>query len=129
MNIIFSNTAWKQYVEWQQIDKSKVKRINELIKDIQRNGLLIGKGKPEALKYIKALAKIILEKNGRIYENVTCNTIKTEKDGYMCVTDSYNIVSKYVVVATHYPFLNVPGFYFSKIYKFFFYFFFFKKDL
>ena len=52
MNIIFSNTAWKQYVEWQQIDKSKVKRINELIKDIQRNGLLIGKGKPEALKYI-----------------------------------------------------------------------------
>ena len=26
MNIIFSNTAWKQYVEWQQIDKSKQNR-------------------------------------------------------------------------------------------------------
>lgn len=35
MNIIFSNTAWKQYTDWQHIDKSKIKRINEFIKDIQ----------------------------------------------------------------------------------------------
>lgn len=67
MNIIFSNTAWKQYVEWQQIDKSKVKRINELIKDIQRNGLLIGKGKPEALKYIKACSRRITDEHRLIY--------------------------------------------------------------
>ena len=67
MNIIFSNTAWKQYVEWQQIDKSKVKRINELIKDIQRNGLLIGNGKPEALKYIKACSRRITDEHRLIY--------------------------------------------------------------
>ena len=67
MNIIFSNTAWKQYTDWQQIDKSKVKRINELIKDIQRNGLLVGKGKPEALKYIKACSRRITDEHRLVY--------------------------------------------------------------
>ena len=47
MNIVFTPTAWQQYTEWQQEDKKMVKRINELIKDIDRNGLLNGIGKPE----------------------------------------------------------------------------------
>ena len=41
MNIVFTPTAWEQYTEWQREDKKMVKRINELIKDIDRNGLLI----------------------------------------------------------------------------------------
>ncbi|MBS5141751.1 MAG: type II toxin-antitoxin system YoeB family toxin [Firmicutes bacterium] len=32
---------------WQKEDKKVVKRINELIKDIDRNGLFKGIGKPE----------------------------------------------------------------------------------
>ena len=36
--------------------KKMVKRINELIKDIDRNGLLTGIGKPEPLKHRKAVA-------------------------------------------------------------------------
>ena len=53
MNIIFTPTAWKQYTEWQEEDKKMVRKINMLIKDIERNGLLHGTGKPEPLKYNK----------------------------------------------------------------------------
>ena len=51
MNIIFTPTAWEQYTEWQREDKKIVKRINELIKSIDREGLAQGIGKPEPLKY------------------------------------------------------------------------------
>ena len=51
MNIIFTPTAWEQYTDWQKNDKTIVKRINGLIKDIDRNGLLEGIGKPEPVNY------------------------------------------------------------------------------
>ena len=35
MNIVFTPTAWEQYTDWQREDKKMVKRINELIKDIE----------------------------------------------------------------------------------------------
>ena len=54
MNIVFTPTAWEQYTDWQREDKKMVKRINELIKDIDHNGLLNGIGKPEPLKHRKA---------------------------------------------------------------------------
>lgn len=41
MNIVFTPTAWEQYTDWQREDKKMVKRINELIKDIDHNGLLM----------------------------------------------------------------------------------------
>ena len=44
MNIIFTPTAWEQYTEWQREDKKIVKRINELIKSIDREGLAQGIG-------------------------------------------------------------------------------------
>ena len=50
VNIIFTPTAWEQYTEWQREDKKIVKRINELIKSIDREGLAQGIGKPEPLK-------------------------------------------------------------------------------
>ena len=50
MNKVWFDRAWDDYEQWQQIDKNVVKRINRLIKDIERNGNT-GIGKPEALKY------------------------------------------------------------------------------
>lgn len=50
MTLTFSNNAWEDYLYWQQTDKSILKKINTLIKEIQRNPF-VGKGKPEALKY------------------------------------------------------------------------------
>lgn len=50
MNIIFSSQAWEEYLSWQKNDKNILKRINALIKEIQRTPYQ-GKGKPEPLKY------------------------------------------------------------------------------
>lgn len=47
--LIWHDTAWNDYLYWQQQDKKTLKRINLLIKDIERNGNT-GIGKPEALK-------------------------------------------------------------------------------
>ena len=50
MNKIFSEYAWSEFVQWQQEDKKTIKKINEMIKDIERNGHE-GIGKPEPLKH------------------------------------------------------------------------------
>ena len=50
MNKIWSDEAWEDYLYWQMQDKKTLKRINMLIKDIDRNGAMIGIGEPEALK-------------------------------------------------------------------------------
>lgn len=47
---IWSDDAWEDYLYWQTQDKKTVKRINQLVKDIERNGALNGIGNPEALK-------------------------------------------------------------------------------
>ena len=50
MNLTFAPKAWDSYLYWQKTDKTIVKRINSLIKDIQRTPFE-GIGKPEPLKY------------------------------------------------------------------------------
>jgi len=50
MRIIFSRNSWEDYISWQSEDKKILKKINELIKDIQRT-TYEGLGKPEPLKY------------------------------------------------------------------------------
>lgn len=67
MDVVFTPTAWEQYLKWQEEDKKVIKRINELIKDIDRNGLLRGKGKPEPLKHRKVCSRRISEEHRLIY--------------------------------------------------------------
>lgn len=50
MNITFTEIAWKEYLEWQKTDKKILKKINDILEDISRNGHQ-GMGKPEALKH------------------------------------------------------------------------------
>ena len=49
MKLLWEERAWEEYCMWQQEDKKTLKRINLIIKDIQRN-FFDGIGKPEALK-------------------------------------------------------------------------------
>lgn len=67
MNIAFTSTAWEQYTAWQNEDKKIVKRINALIKSIERDGVLEGIGKPEPLKYRKACSRRITEEHRLVY--------------------------------------------------------------
>ncbi|MEI7867401.1 MAG: Txe/YoeB family addiction module toxin [Candidatus Methylumidiphilus sp.] len=48
--ISFRERAWNDYLYWQQTDKAKLKRINQLIRDIQRDPFE-GIGKPEPLRH------------------------------------------------------------------------------
>ena len=66
-DLIFDVDAFKEYMEWQTKDRKILKKINELIADIQRNGLLKGIGKPEVLKHLKAYSRRIDDSNRLIY--------------------------------------------------------------
>ena len=59
--------AWDEYLQWQMLDKKTLKKINALIKDIERNGLSEGIGKPEPLKYRKAWSRRIDHENRLVY--------------------------------------------------------------
>lgn len=50
MSITFSKNAWEDYTSWLTEDKKILKKINDLVKDIQRTPFE-GRGKPEPLKY------------------------------------------------------------------------------
>ncbi|MDA8369679.1 MAG: Txe/YoeB family addiction module toxin [Nocardiopsaceae bacterium] len=50
MRLIWAESAWEDYVWWQNQDRKILKRINALIKDIARNGNE-GMGKPEPLRH------------------------------------------------------------------------------
>ena len=50
MNILFTEESWEDYLHWQATDKTILKRVNQLICDIQRDPFS-GIGKPEPLKF------------------------------------------------------------------------------
>jgi len=49
--VSFLDKAWSEYLSWQSEDKRTVKRINKLIKSIKADGVGVGLGQPELLKY------------------------------------------------------------------------------
>jgi len=50
MIICLASTGWEDYLYWQKTDKKVLKRINALIKEIQRTPFS-GIGDPEPLKH------------------------------------------------------------------------------
>ena len=54
MQIAFAEEGWSQYLYWQSQDKKVIKRINQLLQSVERDGALQGIGKPEKLKYGKS---------------------------------------------------------------------------
>lgn len=89
--------------------------------DVPFNALAGIKFKKQAqfnpLKYVYGLCKYIISNNGEIYEDCKVYDIKSSTDGYITYTKNNNVHSKYVVLASHYPIINVPGFYFLKMYQ------------
>lgn len=50
MNKIFEDKGFSDYLYWQTQDRKTLKKINDLLKDIERNGVN-GTGQAEPLKY------------------------------------------------------------------------------
>jgi len=53
VKLLFAETAWADYLLWQQTDRRLLGRVNELIREVQREPYA-GIGKPEALKHALA---------------------------------------------------------------------------
>ena len=67
--------------------------------------------------YALGLANKIEERGGKIYENTKVIDVKREENNYEIMTEEGKVKSKIVIVATHYPIINFPGFYFMKMYQ------------
>lgn len=76
MKITFAEEGWNEYIYWQTQDKKTLKRINQLLQSIERDGAMQGIGKPEVLKYAKSrlFSRRIDEANRLVYE-ITDNQI------------------------------------------------------
>jgi toxin YoeB len=72
MKITFAEEGWSEYLYWQTQNKKTLKRINQLLQSIERDGILQGIGKPEALKHGKSgtFSRRIDEVNRLVYEVV-----------------------------------------------------------
>lgn len=69
------------------------------------------------IKYIYSLCNYIVSNGGLIFENSKVYDVKKSTDEYLTYTDEHCVKSKYVVLASHYPIINAPGFYFLKMYQ------------
>lgn len=68
MNKLWTDEGWDDYVYWQNQDRKTLNRINDLLKDIERNGVDKGIGKPEKLRYRGGWSRRIDEKNRLVYD-------------------------------------------------------------
>ena len=75
MKIIWSEKSWDDYLYWQNTDKQLLKKINQFIKDIQRDPF-DGIGKPEPLKHQFSgfWSRRITDEHRLVYE-ITQNSI------------------------------------------------------
>lgn len=71
------------------------------------------------VKYAQGLVDSILKtQRVSLYEDTKVVDVKQGKEGYDIFVENGNQVNaKYVVLATHYPILNSPGYYFLKMYQ------------
>ena len=76
----FSERAWEEYLYWQTQDKKTLKRINALLRDMERNGYT-GIGKPEGLngdlsgfwsRRIDDTNRIVYRQTGDVIEIIQC---------------------------------------------------------
>lgn len=68
-------------------------------------------------KYAVGLCNSILNNHGLIFEDSKVTDIQKIKDIYSTSVGDHTVESKYVILATRYPFINAPGFYFLKMYQ------------
>ena len=70
------------------------------------------------LKYLYSLCDIIIENGGKIFCDTCCFDFKMQDQFNFAYCMNGNFVkSKYLIIASHFPFKNFPGFYFSKMYQ------------
>ncbi len=70
------------------------------------------------VKYVPGLTDKIVENQGKIYTDTKVIDIKMDEDFYNVYTERENVVrAKFVIIASHYPFVDKLGYYFLKMYQ------------
>lgn len=101
-----------EYLEREDIDKNLL-ILNPLAAIRFKN-----QAQFNSYKYTIELAKVCKNLGANIYENTKVVDVRDEKDYYYLETeDGYKIKAKYLVITTKYPIINIPGFYFMKMYQ------------
>ena len=81
MNIYWDEKAWLEYLYWQTQDKKTLKRINNLLKDIDRNGYNCI-GNPEPLKgELSGWWSVRIDEKNRLIFKIENEQIKINKCG------------------------------------------------
>ena len=69
------------------------------------------------IKYAYGLADAIIQNSGKIYTDTLVTNIQKEDDKFITSCKDYVVKSKYVILASHYPFIDRLGYYFLKMYQ------------
>ena len=102
-----------------KIEKSKSEFTKQIPLPVKIAGAIKFKGQAQIhpIKYGYALAKSILNNNGQIFENSKVTDIKRKDGKYIIYANNNKITADYVILATRYPIVNVPGYHFLKMYQ------------
>ena len=104
---------------------SEIKKIKDLERFLSRNGIDVTEANKRSLKFLKRKYMIKVSdtyvfhpikyiygllKNNKfpVYENTSIKRVEKIKDYYICSADKYKIKAKWVVIASHYPYFNIP---------------------
>ena len=72
---LWQEEAWEDYIYWQTQDKKTLKKINNLLQDIERNKYN-SIGKPEPLKHLKGFWSVRIDDNNRIVFRIKDNMLE-----------------------------------------------------
>ncbi len=72
----FTDKGFADYVYWQFQDKKTIKKINNLLDDIKKNGVMQGIGKTEPLKHRSGYSRRIDDVNRLVYDIDELQNIK-----------------------------------------------------
>lgn len=101
--------------------KNNQKELNKESISIEKEILAAIKYKNQAqfnpCLYAEGLANKIEERKGKIFENSKVLDIKKKEEGYEIITKEGKVKAKIVILASHYPIITFPGFYFMKMYQ------------
>ncbi len=100
-----------------QKDKAKVLSNVNLPLDIVSAIEFKNQAKFNPVKYCYGLVNAIVRNGGKIYENSKATKIEKLDDKYEIYVNEYKITANKVVLATRYPTINIPGYYFLKMYQ------------
>lgn len=79
--------------------------------------MMEGQAQFHPIKYLVSLVEQIVQNGGQIFENTTAVKIEEGSTPKVVTRNGKEITSKYVVCCSHYPFYDLAGFYFARLYQ------------